>query len=219
MSNHFRRAPFIVVEGLDRSGKSTQVARLLTKIESLGIPVKVFKFPDRTTPIGQLIDSYLTSQTDLDDHAIHLLFAANRWELSSSIERLLSEGTIVLCDRYAFSGVAFSASKPHMSYPWCCAAETGLPAPDIVLFLNISPNDARSRAGYGVERYETETRQKFACAVFDRIAAELYPNSNTRWVTVDAGLERDAVTGMLWAEIEPVLNGVNRRIDRLWMQT
>jgi dTMP kinase len=35
---------------------------------------------DRTTPIGQMIDSYLKSQVDMDDHVIHLLFSANRWE-------------------------------------------------------------------------------------------------------------------------------------------
>ena len=38
--------------------------------------------PDRTTPIGKMIDSYLRSQSDLDDRAIHLLFSANRWELA-----------------------------------------------------------------------------------------------------------------------------------------
>jgi thymidylate kinase len=38
--------------------------------------------PDRTTSIGKMIDAYLRSESDLDDHAIHLLFAANRWELA-----------------------------------------------------------------------------------------------------------------------------------------
>lgn len=37
---------------------------------------------DRTTPIGKMIDAYLRSQSEMDDHAIHLLFSANRWELA-----------------------------------------------------------------------------------------------------------------------------------------
>lgn len=156
------RGAFIVIEGLDRSGKSTQAARLLNRIQStttdatsLGCPPKavLLKFPgqspssssplcvslvsrlfdsgsdalllprilsphtspsrvlnisdddgriaivdlhmgdhaaravrppsDRTTAIGKMIDAYLRSESELDDHAIHLLFAANRWERAS----------------------------------------------------------------------------------------------------------------------------------------
>lgn len=58
-----------------------------------------------------MINAYLQSKAELDDHVIHLLFAANRWELATTITQTLESGTNVLCDRYAFSGVAFSASK------------------------------------------------------------------------------------------------------------
>lgn len=96
----FRRAPFIVIEGLDRSGKSTQTGLLLARFEAAGLPAKLIKFPgkhsdspkrsstlmvlmpDRTTSIGQMINSYLQSESELDDRAIHLLFSANRWELA-----------------------------------------------------------------------------------------------------------------------------------------
>ena len=88
------RGAFIVLEGLDRSGKTTQTAKLVEKIESLGKPCKLIKFPglslpcarlnaDRTTTIGKMIDSYLRSAEDLDDRVIHLLFSANRWEARS----------------------------------------------------------------------------------------------------------------------------------------
>jgi hypothetical protein len=45
-----------------------------------GLPTLAGRPKDRTTPIGQMIDSYLKSQLDMDDHVIHLLFSANRWE-------------------------------------------------------------------------------------------------------------------------------------------
>ena len=90
-----RRGLFIVVEGLDRAGKSTQVERLVSRLQSDGAQpsssspqdgqaqaAKVYKFPDRTTPIGKMIDAYLRSESEIDDHAIHLLFSANRWELA-----------------------------------------------------------------------------------------------------------------------------------------
>ena len=88
--NHGRGA-FIVLEGLDRSGKTTQTSKLVQKIEKLAKPCKLIKFPgilspelklnvDRTTAIGKMIDAYLRSAEELDDRVIHLLFSANRWE-------------------------------------------------------------------------------------------------------------------------------------------
>jgi dTMP kinase len=114
-----QRGAFIVIEGLDRAGKTTQVKRLCDKLYSQGHNIKTLRFPgniylfvvekyevlithnlsssfshassslknqvlifriDRTSPIGRMIDSYLQSQTEMDDHVIHLLFSANRWE-------------------------------------------------------------------------------------------------------------------------------------------
>lgn len=84
------RGAFIVLEGLDRSGKTTQTSKLVDRIEKLGKPCKLIKFPgtilpgetdiDRTTAIGKMIDAYLRSAEELDDRVIHLLFSANRWE-------------------------------------------------------------------------------------------------------------------------------------------
>ena len=45
-----------------------------------GVPAELWRFPDRTTAIGKMIDAYLTSQAEIDDAAVHLLFSANRWE-------------------------------------------------------------------------------------------------------------------------------------------
>ncbi|EPQ61751.1 Bgt-4555 [Blumeria graminis f. sp. tritici] len=83
-TSNMKRGAFIVIEGLDRAGKTTQVRRLCDKLYSLGYNIKEIKFPvlDRTSPIGKMIDSYLQDSIQMDDHAIHLLFAANRWEKS-----------------------------------------------------------------------------------------------------------------------------------------
>ncbi|KAL1688567.1 P-loop containing nucleoside triphosphate hydrolase protein [Schizophyllum commune] len=105
------RGAFIVIEGLDRSGKSTQAAKLKEKLAADGVKVELMKFPDRTTAIGKMIDAYLRTNIEMDDHVVHLLYSANRWELASRISTLLTEGTTIICDRYAFSGIAFSASK------------------------------------------------------------------------------------------------------------
>ncbi|GMI86519.1 ZEUS1, ARABIDOPSIS THALIANA THYMIDYLATE KINASE.1, ARABIDOPSIS THALIANA THYMIDYLATE KINASE.2 [Hibiscus trionum] len=74
------RGALVVFEGLDRSGKTSQCGRLLSYLEGLGHSVELWRFPDRTTSVGQMISTYLSNNSQLDDHTIHLLFSANRWE-------------------------------------------------------------------------------------------------------------------------------------------
>lgn len=120
-----KRGAFILFEGCDRSGKSTQVAKLVQRLQADGSKVEAMRFPDRTTEIGKMIDAYLRCATHLDDRAVHLLFSANRWECRERILALLEQGTSIVCDRYTFSGVAFSASKVGMDVEWCKAPDEG----------------------------------------------------------------------------------------------
>ncbi|KAJ7274522.1 thymidylate kinase [Mycena haematopus] len=212
MSSIPHRGAFIAVEGLDRSGKTTQVVTLQTRLEAEGISVQLFKFPDRTTAIGQMIDSYLRSQSELHNRAIHLLFSANRWELAASIEQLLAAGTTVVCDRYAFSGVAFSAAK-DLSLEWCRSPDVSLPAPDVTLFLDITPEQARSRGGYGEERYEKEEMQRKVRDIFHQISTEF---TEATWVTIDAGREREVVAEEVWKFVRPLAGGLSVPLERLW---
>ncbi|KZT25178.1 thymidylate kinase [Neolentinus lepideus HHB14362 ss-1] len=215
MSGSIKRGAFIVIEGLDRSGKSSQAAKLLVRLQNANIPVKLLKFPDRTTAIGKTIDSYLRSESDLDDRAIHLLFSANRWELASSIEESLRSGTTILCDRYAFSGIAFSAAK-GLPYEWCRSPDISLPAPDVTLFLDIPPEEARERGGYGQERYEKEEMQKKVRAMFQRLGKETDGRGQQRWVTIDAGKSMDTVAEDIWRHVKLFMKGVDGPVERLW---
>lgn len=83
-------------------------------VESLnhvGKKVMYMNFPNRSTDCGQLINAFLTNQQDFDQETIHLLFTMNRWESKKQMERLLTEGTSLIVDRYSYSGVAYSAAK------------------------------------------------------------------------------------------------------------
>ncbi|KAJ5906683.1 Thymidylate kinase [Penicillium subrubescens] len=156
-----RRGALVVVEGLDRAGKSSQCELLRDYLSEQGHNVKYIRFPDRTTPIGKLIDSYLRGSANQDDHSIHLLFSANRWELAKSIEQDIAAGITLIVDRYSYSGAVYSAAKanPTLSLDWAWQPEIGLPQPDICLFLSISAEEAAKRGGFGAERYENETMQ------------------------------------------------------------
>ncbi|XP_064239517.1 thymidylate kinase isoform X3 [Aotus nancymaae] len=75
-----RRGALIVLEGVDRAGKSTQSRKLVDALCALGHRAELLRFPDRSTEIGKLLSSYLEKKSDLEDHSVHLLFSANRWE-------------------------------------------------------------------------------------------------------------------------------------------
>ncbi len=129
-----KRGCFILLEGLDRSGKSTQAKILADSLRSaVGKPesVTVMKFPDRSGPIGSFIGSYLCGKRELDDTSCHLLFSAERWEMAEKIRKIIRSGNHIVCDRYAYSGVSFTKAKGSRSLEWCKGTDRGLPKPDI----------------------------------------------------------------------------------------
>ncbi|PSN47027.1 Stomatin-like protein 2 [Blattella germanica] len=101
----------LVFEGCDRSGKSTQCRKLLESLKQRNVKAEFMAFPDRSTTVGNILDRYLQKKSDIPDHTVHLLFSANRWELEPRMRELLNKGVTLIVDRYAFSGVAFSATK------------------------------------------------------------------------------------------------------------
>ncbi|CAG8731907.1 15838_t:CDS:2 [Acaulospora morrowiae] len=172
------RGAFILFEGCDRAGKSTQAAKLFESLDALGVPVKLWKFPDRTTLIGHMIDKYLKSGHDLDDRAIHLLFSANRWECKSVMKDILLDGTTLIVDRYAYSGVAYSAAK-DLELEWCKSPDIGLLTPDIVFFMDMKAEEAAKRGGFGEELYEKKEFQEKVRDVFMLL-------KERTWETLDA---------------------------------
>ncbi|RMZ79665.1 hypothetical protein DV738_g3239, partial [Chaetothyriales sp. CBS 135597] len=202
------RGLLVVVEGLDRSGKSSQCQRLQENVVKAGHPAKYVKFPDRSTPTGQMINSYLTRQANQDDHSIHLLFAANRWEAVTSMLEDLRSGTTLVVDRYSFSGAVYSAAKenPDLSLDWAWNPEIGLPKPDIVFFLDISAGDAAKRGGYGDERYETEKLQSRVRTLFQQLFARL---PGLRLYSVDAGGSVDEVAGTIFSHFQEAVASID----------
>lgn len=145
---------FIVFEGLDRSGKSSQSELLAKKLNAYKL-----NFPNRENcESGRLLDLYLKdSSVSMGNEAVHLLFSMNRWETKTQIIQKLEQGINVVCDRYAYSGVAYSAAK-GLDFDWCLGADRGLLRPDIVFYIDVSAETIASRSGFGDERFE---RQEF----------------------------------------------------------
>lgn len=212
------RGAFILLEGVDRCGKTTQCSLLLKHLLSLSIAAVAIRFPDRTTSIGQLINGYLASGDNLDDRAVHLLFSANRWEAASKFTKELAKGTTVVCDRYAYSGVAFSSAKTRedrqfdhvedLSIDWCKAPDAGLPAPDAVIFLDLSPEESETRGGYGGERYEKRDLQRRVRQRFAELQAMDEKEQTVPWHVINAAQTIEQVQ----SEINVIVHDTIQRV-------
>jgi len=205
-----KRGALIVFEGCDRSGKTTQVNKLIARLNEEGKATKMMRFPERQTMIGNLINQYLSCTKEIDDHAIHLLFSANRWELVEEIKKNLTSGTNVIIDRYAFSGVAFSAAKDGLDLGWCKKPDVGLPKPDIVCFLDVSEEVAKSRADFGGERYEKTEFQK-------RVRENYSKLSDNTWKFVNADKSLEQVHTDLYNIILEEIKKPKVDVGKLWM--
>lgn len=200
------RGLFIVFEGLDRSGKSTQVNNLVSHLNAIRI-----SFPDRNLPTGRIINSYLTSQANLDDHAVHLLFSANRWERCRFIVDTLNSGTHIVCDRYAYSGVAYTMSK-GLGKEWCMAPDAGLPKPDLVFFLTADPESLASRGSYGEERYEKVEFQRKVKKNYEEI---LGCQDNVHYINALETLE--SIASQIKGVVEEAITKcASKSIEELW---
>ncbi|XP_014725897.1 PREDICTED: thymidylate kinase isoform X2 [Sturnus vulgaris] len=168
---------------------------------------------DRTTEIGQLISSYLGREKNLEDHTIHLLFSANRWEHVPMMKEKLHQGITVVVDRYAFSGVAFTSAKENFCLDWCKQPDVGLPKPDLILFLQLSPEEAAERGNFGHERYETSSFQEkvlqsFCCLMEDK---------TLNWKTVDASKSIEDLHREIKSIAEETMQEVqNKPLEELW---
>lgn len=191
------RGKLIVIEGLDRAGKSLQCTKLVANLQKEGRKVAKMNFPDRSTAIGKIINEYLANaKSEISDEAIHLLFSANRWEAKSKINKLLDEGVSLVVDRYCYSGIAFSAAK-GMDFDWCRSCDVGLPKPDLVIFLDVDEKTASQRGGYGEERYETKEMQQKVRAQFNKLR-------EPEWAWISANGSIDEVEAAISAVVSTV---------------
>lgn len=201
------------MEGVDRAGKTTQCLKLVQALQQSGQEAEMMRFPDRTTVIGQLISSYLMKKSNLEDHTVHLLFSANRWEMVPQMKQKLEQGINLVVDRYAFSGVAFTSAKPGFSLEWCRNPDVGLPKPDLVMFLQLNPSVAANRGEFGTERYETSTFQHTVHRRFE----ELMEDKSVNWKEIDATRSIEEVHKDIKLLSENIINlSENQPIGTLW---
>ncbi len=142
---------FIVLEGLDGAGKSTQIARLKDMFQSKGVEVEYLHFPRFDAPVyGELIARFLRGELgsveQVNPYLVALLYAGDRAECAQKIRGWLAEGKVVIADRYVYSNVGYQCAKiadkaeREALRDWIFSTEYeqfSIPRPDVSLFLDV----------------------------------------------------------------------------------
>ena len=142
---------FIVLEGLDGAGKSTQIRMLRQLVADRGVESEYVHFPRFDSPVyGQLIARFLRGEfggvQEVDPYLVALIFAGDRADAAPQIRQWLAEGKAVVLDRYVYSNVGFQCAKLPAGEErdrladWIVNLEFGhnaLPRPDLSLFLDV----------------------------------------------------------------------------------
>ncbi len=142
---------FVVIEGLDGSGKSTQLKLLREYLEKEGVSYKYLHFPRLEEGVyGELVARFLRGEMgpndQVDPYLVALIFAGDRAEASSMIRNWIEEGYFVVVDRYVYSNIAFQCAKLSGAEErirlrdWILDFEfthNELPKPDLNLLLHV----------------------------------------------------------------------------------
>ena len=117
-------------------GKNAQIELLTAYLKAKGVAVESFDFPTRTeTKLGTMLDSFLKNPTHiLPPQVSAMLFSADRWQWEGMMKEKMTRGKTLVVGRYAHSGVAY-ATALGLDEAWCKSLDTGLPKPDVVIFL------------------------------------------------------------------------------------
>ena len=197
---------FIVMEGVDGAGKTTQIKKLAENLQKQGKRVFVTSEPTckaqthAPTAVGSMIDDVLKGKVKMTPSAMAALFLCDRilhnTDADFGIRKLLEDGLYVICDRYYYSSFAYQGIDSDLD--WVIRQNLDCPdiaRPDVCIFLELSPETAKARRearGEELEIFETDDvradsiRDKFML-VFERMGRE-----EVRFVLADGSIEEVA---------------------------
>ena len=199
---------FITFEGGEGCGKSTQSRLLLKKLEQQNVPVVLTHEPGGTTLGNELRktlkrkrDSSISSQAEL------FLLAASRAQLVTEVIRpALEAGKVVVCDRFTHSTMVYQGYGRGLDFTAIKMVNnmaTGNLNPDLIIFLDISPEQGLARKQSLKDRFELEDLS------FHRRVREGYLKMAAaepdRWLVIDASLPKGKIAEIIWDRVSQLL--------------
>ena len=200
-------APFVVFEGIDGSGKTTQIQILRRTLISNGHDPVVTLEPGGT-PLGEAAGRWLRGYPNLSPITELLLFEAVRAEhVAKVIQPALDAGRIVLCDRFTASTMAYQACGRGLDAKIVGELNrlaTGGLQPSLTIFLDLPVEAAQSRKDTGaLDNFESQKRE-FHQRV-RRGYQDMAASNPKTWITLDATLPKDTIAENIWPRLHPLL--------------
>ena len=202
-----RRGRFLAFEGIDGSGKTTQLKRLVKRLNDMG--QRCYETREPTDgPIGSMIRQALTGRIQLDNRAMAALFAADRVDHltngSNGLLPMLDRGIHVVTDRYYFSSYAYHAVDMDMDWVIQANAQAAaLLRPTATLFIDVSPEVSLERISknrFHTELYEEQGRLTRTRALFYEAFERQKDCENV--IIVDGNLDEDSLEAAIWEKVK-----------------
>lgn len=202
---------FITFEGIDGSGKTTQITKLAERLRMTGYDVLALREPGGNPVSEKIRETLLAAGNDIVPHAELLLFVAARAQLVEKVIRpALGEGKLVICDRFIDSSVAyqgFGRGIPIEEVKECNKIATGNLVPQLTFFLDVSPTIAAGRASERSE--ENLDRIESAGVTFFERARQGYlkiaDTEPKRFITLDARENPDLIHEKIWVYVTGII--------------
>ena len=195
------RGLLIAFEGLDQSGKQTQAEALKAGLEDRGRTCLLLDFPSYETRIGQEIEAGLHGQRDYGPDVMQLLYVANRYEKKPQIQAELARGTVVICDRYQASSIAYGEAF-GLDGAWLRDVQKHLPPANLTILLDIAPETAAGRKTANRDKYERDL------ALLSRVRESYRRQAAAgHWLLLDGERPKNQVAGEVAAAVNRLIEG------------
>lgn len=201
------RGKLIAFEGIDGSGKSTQIQLLADRLKREGIPCYLTKEPT-DAPIGSLIRQIMMGRIKMDNKAIAALFVADRLDhLLNDVDGIAAkaaEGTTVITDRYYFSSYAYHGIDMPMD--WVIGANEQsrmILQPAVTVFIDVAPGVAMERIIQNRAHRELFEKKSRLAAVRDKYLEAFQKTKDSETVVIIDGNRTPAeIADDIWKKIK-----------------
>ncbi len=213
------RGRFIVFEGLDGAGTTTQIAGLAQWLTARGQYVETTREPS-SGPFGAILRQAVERRVVLDPVTLALAFAADRSDHVNNpvngVRKALDQGSWVLCDRYLFSSLAYQASE-DLDIDWLLELNRFAIAPDLTIFIDTRVDVCLDRIGSRSENEELFHDERLLRKVLRNYRRVIAAGRLTgTLVTVDGNGTADVVANSVAAEVARWVQRVDGRIASGW---
>lgn len=187
--------PFVVIDGLDGSGKGDQIRFLIEHFQKNNIPFEFIKSPNYETPVGKTYRKYLDGEFEMKTDSVFLLVASDVIMSKPKIEKAKNEGKIIIAERYMTSTIAFQCAN---GFPYEKAKKLveliDYPKPDLIIFIDVKPETGMKRKLEQMgklDRHEKDLR--FLQKVMEFYMKEIEENFLGKWFVIDGERSREEV--------------------------